>query len=148
MRNLTLVTGLCFVAMLCSPLAAQEAGDAAAGEKVFKRCLACHAVGPGAANKVGPELNGIVGEKPGIVEGYKFSPDLVTYGEGKVWNEANLTEWLTNPKAVVPKTKMIFPGIKKPDEMTNLITYLAGFDENGEPRDPAEALAQAAAGGQ
>lgn len=144
MRKATIAASILCVAATITPLAAQEMGDPAAGEKVFRRCMACHAVGAGAANKVGPELNGIIGEKPGIVEGFKFSPDLVTWGEGKVWNEELMTAWLQNPKAVVPKTKMIFPGIKKPEELKNVIAYLAGFDESGAPRDPAEALKAAA----
>ena len=145
MRKATFVAGAWVVLALSSPLAAQEIGDPVAGEKVFKRCMACHAIGAGAANKVGRELNGIIGEKPGDVEGFRFSPDLVTWGEGKVWNAELMAQWLQNPKAVVPKTKMIFPGIKKEQELKDITAYIAGFDESGAPRDPAEALKAAEA---
>ncbi|NDV85825.1 c-type cytochrome [Aurantimonas aggregata] len=125
--------------------AAQTAGDPAAGEKVFNKCRACHAVGEGAANKIGPELNGIIGEKPGVVEGYSFSAPFVAWAEDKpVWNEELMSTWLADPRAVVKGTKMVFPGLKKPEELTNVIAYLATFDESGATRDPAAALAAAA----
>nr|WP_224007406.1 cytochrome c family protein [Aureimonas sp. SA4125] len=109
-----------------------SAGDAKAGAAVFKRCQACHAVGPNAANKVGPELNGIIGEAVAGVEGYNFSPALKAFaGANPVWTEALMTEWLTNPKGLVPGTKMAFPGLKKPEELANVIAYLASFDETG-----------------
>ncbi|MCQ8780845.1 c-type cytochrome [Mangrovibrevibacter kandeliae] len=125
-------------------VAAQTVGDADAGKKVFNKCRACHDIGPAAKNKIGPELNGIVGEKIASVENYSFSDDLKKWGDGKSWNEELLTTWLTNPKAVAPKTKMVFPGLKKPEEITNVIAYLASFDESGQPADPAAQLKAAA----
>ena len=111
------------------------AGDPKAGATAFRKCQACHAVGPNAANKIGPELNGIVGEATASVEGYNFSPALKQFAAANpVWNEANLTPWLANPKALVPGTKMAFPGIKKPEEIANIIAYLNSFDENGAPK--------------
>ncbi|MCE7030736.1 c-type cytochrome [Jiella avicenniae] len=108
------------------------AGDPAAGEKVFNKCRACHAVGEGAKNKIGPELNGILGEKIAAVEGYTFSSALQDYAkEHPTWTVEELHAWLADPKAVAPGTKMSFPGLKKPEDIDNVIAYLASFDENG-----------------
>lgn len=134
MLRLQTVAAMLIGAALAGPAAAQGAGDAEAGKAVFRKCQACHAVGPGAANKIGPELNGIVGEAVASVEGYAFSPGLVEYAKAHpTWDEATLTAWLTNPKAEVPKTKMAFPGLKKPEEIANVIAYLNTFGETGEP---------------
>ncbi len=103
-------------------------GDAAKGEKVFKKCKACHAVGEGAKNKVGPELNGIVGRPAGVIEGFKYSDNLMELAaDGLVWDDANLRTYLTKPKDLIPKGKMSFAGLKKEDDITNVIAYLATF---------------------
>lgn len=147
MQKLSLITGALVAFGLVGSAGAQTAGDAAAGEAVYKKCMACHAVGPDAKNKIGPALNGIIGEKPGDVEGYKFSSGFQSWAEGKPgWNTAMMTEWLANPRAVVKGTKMSFAGLKKPEDITNVITYLAGFDQDGNPRDPAAAIKAADAG--
>lgn len=101
---------------------AAQAGDAAAGKKVFNKCRACHTLEEGGKNRVGPNLHGIMGRAAGSVEGFKFSPAMKA--SGIVWDEANLGEFLTKPKALVPKTKMAFPGIRKPEQLENLIAYL------------------------
>lgn len=127
------VTALLIGMALGGTAVAQGTGDPEAGKAVFKKCQACHAVGPGAANKIGPELNGIVGEAVASVEGYTFSPALVEYAKTHpTWDEPTLTAWLTNPKAEVPKTKMAFPGLKKPEDIANVIAYLKTFGETGE----------------
>ena len=78
---------------------ALAAGDAANGEKVFKKCKTCHALEPG-KNKVGPSLAGIFGRKAAEIDGYKYSGDLVAAGEkGLVWDDATMDEYLTDPKA-------------------------------------------------
>ena len=103
-------------------------GDAAAGEKIFKKCQACHAVGDGAKNKVGPALNGIVGAPAGQVEGYKYSASMTEKADGGlVWDEETLTAYLHKPKEVVPKTKMSFAGLRKDEEIENVIAYLKTF---------------------
>ena len=103
---------------------AQAAGDAAAGEKVFNQCKACHEVEKG-VNKVGPTLKGVVGRKAASVEGYKYSEAMIAKGaEGVVWDEATLTAYLPDPKGFVPKTKMAFAGLKKPEDVANVIAYL------------------------
>lgn len=103
-------------------------GDAANGEKVFKKCKACHAVGDDAKNKVGPMLNGIVGTAAGQVEGFKYSPAMLEAGEGGlVWDEETLAAFLAKPKDVVKGTKMSFAGLKKESEQADVIAYLKGF---------------------
>ena len=104
---------------------AHAAGDAAAGEKVFAQCKACHENEKG-VNKVGPTLKGVVGRKAASVPDYKYSAAMTKKGEeGVVWDEATLTAYLPNPKAFVPGTKMAFGGLKKPDDVANVIAYLA-----------------------
>lgn len=110
------------ISLLAGPALAD--GDALAGEKVFKKCMACHTV-TDKTNKVGPHLVGVVGRKAAAVEGYGYSDSMKEYAAtGAVWDEATLTAYLESPKTIVPKTKMAFAGIKKPDELIDLIAYL------------------------
>ena len=104
-------------------------GDAAAGKAVFNQCKACHQVGPEAKSGVGPVLNGIVGRKAGEYPGYNYSD--ANKGSGITWDEATLKEYLTDPKAKVPGTKMIFPGIKRENQLDNLIAYLKLIKADG-----------------
>ncbi|SDJ05508.1 c-type cytochrome [Aliiruegeria lutimaris] len=109
-----------------SPVLAE--GDAAAGEKVFKKCKACHAVGEDAKNKVGPVLNGVVGAAAGQKEDFKYSSNLLELAEGGLtWDEETLAAYLTKPKDVIPKGKMSFAGLKKEEDIANVIAYLSGF---------------------
>lgn len=101
---------------------AAQAGDAAAGKKVFNKCKACHTLEEGGKKRVGPNLYGIIGRAAGTSEGFKYSKAMKE--SGIVWDEAKLGEFLTKPKAVVPKTKMAFPGIKKPEQLENLLVYI------------------------
>ena len=103
---------------LLAPLAAQ-AQDAAAGEKLFSQCKACHAFGK---NGVGPDLKGTVGRKAGTHEGYNYSAALKD--SGLTWDEATLHKWLANPKGLVPGTKMIYAGLKDETKVSDLIAYL------------------------
>lgn len=97
----------------------------AAGEKVFKKCAACHAVGEGAKDRVGPSLNGIIGRTAGTEEGFKYSPAMVKAGEsGIVWDAGTLDTYLANPKADVPGNKMAFPGLKDEDDRKAVIAYI------------------------
>ncbi len=102
---------------------ASYAQDVDNGAKVFKKCMACHAIDE--KNKIGPSLKGIVGRKAATVEGFKYSDAMLAKAaEGVVWDEATLTAYLPDPKAFVPGTKMVFPGLKKPEEVTDLIAFL------------------------
>lgn len=106
-----------------------ETGDIAKGEKVFKKCQTCHAVGPSATNRVGPVLNGIVGKPAGKVAKYTYSSAMMS--SGLTWDEETLEKYLKNPKGLVPGTKMVFVGLKKDDEADDVIAYLASFKDDG-----------------
>ena len=111
MLRFSVLTTSCL--MMLSGVALAE-GDVANGEKAFKKCMACHAVAD-ATNKTGPHLVGVVGRKPGSVEGYKYSDSLLEFAAtGAVWDEANLDKYLENPKSLAPKGKMAYAGSKKP----------------------------------
>lgn len=123
----------------CLALSSQAfAQDAAAGEKLFAKCRACHAVGEGAKNKVGPELNALIGRTAGTVEGFKYSPAMMKAGEaGLVWDETTLAQYLADPKGFVKGTKMAFAGLKKDDELANMIAYLKTFSPAAEQKSGA-----------
>ncbi|MCP1199034.1 cytochrome c family protein [Notoacmeibacter sp. MSK16QG-6] len=118
-------------ALIANANAQDLTGDAAAGEKVFNRCKACHAVGEGAKNKVGPELNDLFGRKPGSHEDFKYSDAMIAYGEDKVWDVEHLTAYLAAPRKVVKGTKMAFAGLKKEEQIADVLAYLATFDPDG-----------------
>ena len=114
------------LSLLAAPAFAE--GDAAAGEKVFRKCKSCHAVGDGAKNKVGPMLNGILGAAAGQNPDFKYSDSLLEEaGNGLVWDEATMAAFLAKPKDVIPKTKMSFAGLRKEEDIANVIAYLATF---------------------
>ena len=111
------------------PVGAAHAQDAASGEKVFLQCKACHQVGPTAKNAVGPVLNGLFGRKAGTVEGYNYSP--ANKNSGLTWDEATFREYIKDPKAKVPGTKMVYAGLKDEQRISELIAYLKQFDATG-----------------
>lgn len=101
-----------------------------AGEKVFRKCKACHQIGDGAKNRSGPVLTGIVGRPAGTVEGFKYSKPLTAMADdGLIWDEDSLTAFLEKPKAFMKGTKMSFAGLKKEDDLAAIIAYLASFAE-------------------
>lgn len=115
-------------ALACLTVPALADGDAEKGEKVFRKCKACHAVGEGAKNKIGPLLNGIIGTEIASVEGFKYSDAfLEKKAEGLVWDEATLDTYLAKPKDFIPKTKMSFAGLRKEDDREDVIAYLKTF---------------------
>lgn len=112
--------------------------DIDAGKKVFAKCAACHAVGETAKHKVGPVLNDVVGRKAGAAEGYSYSPAMAKAGEGGlVWDDPTLHAYLAKPKDVVKGTKMTFAGLKKDEDIANVIAYLATFSAAAPAAAPA-----------
>jgi len=116
-------------AALIASVGAAAAQDAAAGEKVFAKCKVCHQIGEGAKNMVGPVLNGVVGRHAGAYEGYHYSD--ANKNSDITWDEATLKEYLRDPKAKVPGTKMVFPGLKSDDDIANIIAFLKQFGPDG-----------------
>ena len=120
------LTALALTGMAGSALAE---GDAAAGEKIFKKCKACHQVGDGAKNRIGPVLNGIVGNEIASVDGFKYSKAFkAKKDEGLVWTEEELDAFLTKPKKYLKGTKMSFAGLKKEGQRADVIAYLLTFE--------------------
>ena len=106
-------------------VAAADPELVAAGEKVFKKCKACHQVGEGASNKVGPVLNGLIGRTAGTVDGFKYSKSMKEHGEnGLVWNEETVEAYLADPKGYIPKNKMSFAGLKKSEDVKAVLAYI------------------------
>jgi cytochrome c len=105
------------------------AQDVAAGETSFRKCAPCHSIGPDATNKVGPELNGLNGRKAGTVDGFNYSD--ANKGSGITWGEAVFKEYIKDPRAKVPGTKMVFAGIKSDKELNDLWSYVSQFDKDG-----------------
>jgi len=109
---------------------AHAEGDAQKGEKVFKKCKACHMVGEKAKKRVGPPLNNIFDSKAGSQEGYKYSKAMIKAGEeGLTWTSETLDKYLTKPRDMVKGTKMSFSGLKKESDRANIIAYLKTFSK-------------------
>ncbi|WEX74074.1 cytochrome c family protein [Sinorhizobium numidicum] len=123
------VFGGAFAGVVAPALALDPAaGDPAAGEKVFRKCQACHAIGPDAKSKAGPALTGVIGRPAGKAEGFSYSAAMSKEAEaGLIWTPDKIGEFLTNPKGFVPGTKMTFAGLRKDQERADLIAYLATF---------------------
>jgi len=105
------------------------AQDVEAGESSFKKCLPCHDIGDDARNKVGPLLNGLAGRKSGTVEGFSYSD--ANKSSGLTWDEATFKDYIKDPRAKIPGTKMIFPGIKNEKEADSLWAYISQFKADG-----------------
>lgn len=111
---------------------AVQAQDVAAGEQSFKKCLPCHRIGEGAKSLVGPALNGLDGRHSGSVAGYSYSE--ANKNSGIVWSEATFKDYIKDPRAKIPNTKMIFPGIKDEKEAGDLWAYLKQFGPDGKKK--------------
>ncbi|QUS41311.1 cytochrome c family protein [Tardiphaga alba] len=127
MNKVTFAATLVLAASTLPSLAFAQ--DVAAGKSSFNKCLACHAVGEGAKNKVGPELNGLNGRKSGSVAGYSYSD--ANKNSGLTWDEATFKDYIKDPKAKIPGTKMAFAGIKKETEINDLWAFLAQYTADG-----------------
>ena len=130
MKKLTLST--LFVIAASAAASGAMAQDADAGKSSFNKCLACHAIGEGAKNKVGPMLNGLDGRKSGTVEGYSYSE--ANKNSGITWNKDTFLEYIKDPKAKIPGTKMIFAGIKNENEANALWAYISQYDKDGKTK--------------
>lgn len=107
------------------------ANDPEAGEKIFKKCKACHQVGADAKNRIGPQLNGLFGRAAGSVDGAKYSKSMLRAGaDGLVWTDKTLDAFLENPKSLVSKTRMSFRGLKDPEDRANVLVYLRQFSDD------------------
>lgn len=112
-------------------------GDPDDGEKVFRKCKTCHMVGEDAVNRTGPALNGIINAPAAQVPDFKYSNALIAAAaDGLVWDEESLTTYLTKPKDMIPGGKMTFAGLRKDDDIEDVIAYLKIFspemEEDGE----------------
>ncbi len=119
-------------AALLASTALAPAQDLTAGGTTYKKCAPCHDVGPTAKNKVGPLLNGLDGRKSGTVGGYNYSE--ANKNSGIVWSQASFLEYIKDPKAKIPGTKMVFSGIKNETEAQNLWAYLKQYDAVGKTK--------------
>jgi cytochrome c len=137
MNNGTFVTrsiGALVVLAAATASSFAVAQDVAAGKSSFNKCLACHSIGENAKNKVGPVLNGLNGRKSGTAEGYSYSD--ANKNSGITWDEANFKEYIKDPKAKIPGTKMAFAGIKKETEINDLWSFVSQFDKDGKILPP------------
>jgi len=120
---------LLLAAMLAASTGAARAQDVAAGENSFKKCLPCHSVGEDAKNKVGPVLNGLDGRKSGTVDGYNYSE--ANKNSGITWSDEAFKDYIKDPRAKIPGTKMVFAGIKNEKEVGDLWAFLKSFGPDG-----------------
>jgi cytochrome c len=129
MKKLTLSALVIVASSATLPALAQ---DAAAGKSSFNKCLACHAIGEEAKNKVGPQLNGLDGRKSGTAPDYNYSD--ANKNSGITWNEAQFKEYIKDPKAKIPGTKMAFAGIKNEKEINDLWAFISQYDKDGKTK--------------
>jgi len=116
-------------ALVANSSAAGLTQDAQKGKTVFNVCLACHAIGPDAQNKIGPELNGLDGRKAGTVPNFAYSD--ANKSSGIEWNETTFADYIRDPRAKIPGTKMIFAGVKNEQQVKDLWAYVGQFDASG-----------------
>lgn len=131
--------GACAVALFAAFAApALAEGDPVKGERVFKKCAACHSVEAGGPSKAGPNLHDVIGRKTGEFDGFKFSDVMIKAGEdGHVWTPEEIEHFVENPKKMFPGTKMAFVGLKKPEERADVVAYLVSLNPGG-AAEPAE----------
>jgi cytochrome c len=122
---LTGIAGMALALAVSGAALAGEAGDPEKGKKIFARCQACHTLNEGGGNRIGPNLHGVFGRTAGSLEGFSYSKAMVAKSEeGLVWSDETLTEYFRKPSALVPGGSMAFPGLRKDEDIANLIAYL------------------------
>lgn len=125
MRKLNKIALAAAAVLTLASGAAHAEGDAAKGEKVFKKCKACHQVGEDAKNRVGPVLNNLIGRQAGTADGFKYSSAMKQHGEdGLIWTEQTVEEYLADPKGYIPKNRMSFAGLKDPEDVKAVLAYI------------------------
>lgn len=129
MTALGMLTGAMAVIGLATNVSAE---DLAAGATSFKKCATCHDVGDKAKNKVGPVLNGLDGRKTGSIPGFSYSD--ANKNSGIVWSEDTFLDYIKDPKAKIPGTKMVFVGIKNEAEAKNLWAFLKQYGPDGQKK--------------
>src|SRR3954466_12069066 len=127
MKKLTF--GALMILTVTTTASAAMAQDAAAGKSSFNKCLACHAIGEGTKKKVGAGLNGLDGRKSGTAPDYNYSD--ANKNSGITWNEALFKEYIKDPKAKIPGTKMAFAGIKNEKEINDLWAFVSQYGADG-----------------
>ena len=132
MRQLADLLVLCVALATAGGLATGPAfaaeGNVQDGEEVFKKCRACHEVGPDAKTKLGPVLNGVIGRKAGTVEGFSYSPANKKAGDdGWVWTEEKILKYLENPREAMPGNRMAFAGLAEEQDRLDVLAYLKTF---------------------
>jgi cytochrome c len=127
-----LFAGAAFIVAAVGPGMLQKAAaqDVEKGQRSFNKCLPCHAIGPGAENKVGPDLNGLDGRRAGAMANFNYSD--ANKNSGIVWDEATFKDYIRSPQAKIPGTKMAFAGITNPQEIDDLWAYIKQFNAEGE----------------
>ena len=132
-QHMKTTTLAALIALTSSAVASSAlAQDADAGKTSFNKCLACHAIGEGAKNKVGPVMNGLDGRKSGTIEGYSYSD--ANKNSGITWSKEQFLDYIKDPKGKIPGTKMVFAGIKNENEANNLWAYISKFDKDGKTK--------------
>ena len=130
MNRLTLSTLVAVTSM--AAVSGALAQDAAAGKTSFNKCMACHSIGDGAKNKVGPVLNGLDGRKSGTAPDFSYSD--ANKNSGITWNKDQFLDYIKDPKAKIPGTKMVFVGIKNEKEANDVWAYISQFDKDGKTK--------------
>ncbi len=138
----TLIAAFAATLLVATQVLAAHQGDPERGKEIFRKCSACHAVGEGAGNKVGPQLNGVFGRRLGAVEGFRYSRDMIRMGnDGMSWTAENLEAFLENPKALVSRTRMSFRGLKDHQDRADVLAYLRLFSDDPQNIPEAEPTA-------
>ena len=131
MKSLMKIAFLGGLAFMSVAGARAAEGNADAGKKIFARCAVCHGIGD-KKGAVGPSLNGVIGRTAGTLDEYKgkYSKQMIAAGQaGLVWSQAEIIDWVTDPKKKIPGTKMMYPGLPKEQDRADVAAYVATFSK-------------------